>query len=38
MRKQKDILDRFLDVSLAIGIVGLAIGLGMKFAKKRGEL
>ena len=36
MKKIKDILDKFLDVFLAIGIAGLAIGLGMKFAKKRG--
>lgn len=36
MRKQKDVLDKFLDVSLAIGMIGLAVGLGMKFAKKRG--
>ena len=33
---KKDILDKCLDVGLAICIVGLAFSFGMKYAKKRG--
>ena len=36
MRKDRDILDKFLDVNITIAVIGLAFGLGMKFAKKRG--
>lgn len=36
MKKNKDVIDKFLDASLAVGLIGLAIGLGIKFAKKRG--
>ncbi len=33
---KKDNLDKFLDATLAISVVGIAFALGMKFAKKRG--
>lgn len=37
MKKERDILDKALDIGLLIGVAGLAFGLGMKFAKKRGD-
>lgn len=36
MKKNKDIVDKFLDTTIVIGLVGLAIGLGIKMTKKRG--
>jgi hypothetical protein len=35
---KKDILDKCLDVGLAICVIGLAFSFGVKYGKKRGVL